>query len=277
MMKNKTPIQNILFTIMVVFVMLITLFPIYWILATSLKGPLEVVSPIPTMFPHAFTLVNFTEVLKSGFMHNLFNSLIVTCLSTVLSLALAFCTSYALSRYKFPFKFNVIFLVWILVIKILPPVVLAIPLYTMLNKLRLINHLTALVIVYQIYTLPYCVWMIFGFLKVVPREYEEAAYIDGASKTYTMFKIVLPLVRAGLIATSIFAAITAWDEFLFALLFIRSPEKQTLPLVIASYIGEYETLWGQLMSIGLLTCIPMLLFTNRVYKYYTQGFSMSLK
>lgn len=269
--------KKIPFFILVFFVMLITIFPIYWILATALKNPIEVVLPIPTLFPHNPTLNNFIEVFKSDFWRNMINSLIVTISSTALSLFLSFCAAYSLVRYKFPLKFNALFLVWILVIKILPPVVLAIPLYTMLNNMKLINHLFALVIVYQVYTLPYCIWMIFGFLKTVPKEYEEAAFIDGASKFYTLFKIVFPLLLAGIIATSIFSAITAWDEFLFALLFIRSPQKLTLPLVIVSYIGEYETLWGQLMAIGLLTCIPILLFTNRVYKFYTQGFSMSLK
>lgn len=275
-MKSKY-IKNPLFTIIVLIVLFITLFPIYWITVTSVKGPLEVVAPTPTLFPNLIVFDNYISVFQSAFWINMVNSLVVTIFSTGISLLLAFCASYALIRYKFPFKFNIFFLIWILIIKILPPVVLAIPLYNMLNAFKLINHLSALIIVYQVYTLPYCVWMIYGFLKTLPKEFEEAAFIDGAGKFYTLFKIVFPLVRAGIIATSIFSAITAWDEFLFALLFIRSPNKLTLPLVIVNYIGEYETLWGELMAIGLLTCVPILLFTNSVYKYYTKGFSMSLK
>ncbi len=277
-MKSKNLfLKKPLFMFMVLIVLVITLFPIYWITITSVKGPLEVVASTPTLFPKKIVFSNYITVFQSAFWKNMLNSLVVTVFSTGISLLLAFCTSYALIRHKFPFKFNILFLIWILVIKILPPVVLAIPLYNMLNHFKLINHLSALIIVYQVYTLPYCVWMIYGFLKTLPKEFEEAAFMDGAGKFYTLFKIVLPLVRAGIIATSIFSAITAWDEFLFALLFIRSPNKLTLPLVIVSYIGEYETLWGELMAIGLLTCIPILLFTNRVYKYYTKGFSMSLK
>ncbi|MCH3917444.1 MAG: carbohydrate ABC transporter permease [Spirochaetia bacterium] len=277
MQNHYSKTSTILFRVLVCILLVITLFPIYWIINTSFKGSLEVVSPIPTFFPHKPTLENFTNVLTSGFWGNLLNSLIVTVCATLLSLVLAYCSSYALVRHNFPLKFNLVFLIWILIVKVLPPVVLAIPLYMMLNFFKLINHLSALIIVYQVYTLPYCIWMIFGFLKAVPKEYEEAALIDGASRSYILFRIVMPLVRAGLIATSIFAAITAWDEFLFALLFIRTPAKLTLPLVIVNYIGEYETLWGELMAIGLFTAIPMLLFTNFVYKYYTQGFSMNLK
>jgi multiple sugar transport system permease protein len=141
----------------------------------------------------------------------------------------------------------------------------------------LLNSRLGLVLVYQVYTLPYCIWMIFGFLKALPITFEEAAIIDGADRLYILGHIVLPLARTGIIATSIFSIIASWDEFLFALLFIRTPSLQTLPLVIVNYIGEYETLWGELMGIGLLTTLPVLLFSSFVYKYYTRGFSMSLK
>ena len=182
---------------------------------------------------------------------------------------------------KFPFIFRIffknIFLIWILVVKILPPVVLAIPIYEMFTNMGLVNNLWGLILVYQVYTIPYCIWMLFGFLKSLPINYEEAALIDGASKNYILWKVVFPLTRTGVIATTIFSIIMAWDEFLFALLFIRTPALRTLPLVIVNFIGEYETLWGELMGIGLLTTIPILVFSSFVYKYYTKGFSMGLK
>ncbi|MGM0432229.1 MAG: carbohydrate ABC transporter permease [Spirochaetota bacterium] len=271
--KNANP----LFWLVLAVVMIIILFPVYWIVATSLKGPLEVVLPNPTIIPQAATLENYISVLQSGFLRNMVNSLFVAVLSTTLSLTLSFMAAYALSRYRFPLAFNSLFLIWVLVVKILPPVVLAIPLYTMFNSAGLINSLIGLVLVYQVYTLPYCIWMIFGFLKAIPITFEEAALIDGASRGYILARIVAPMARTGIIATSIFSVIAAWDEFLFALLFIRTPSLQTIPLVIVDFIGEYETLWGELMSIGLLTSIPVLLFSSFVYKYYTKGFSMSLK
>jgi len=276
-MLRKSATEKILFRLCLLIVLITVLFPIYWIAVTSLKTPVEVISPRPTLFPHLLTLENFSSVLKSGFLRNMINSLYVASFSTMLSLAVSFFAAYALSRYRFPFAFNNLFLVWVLVVKILPPVVLAIPLYTLFINLKLINHLSGLVAVYQVYTLPYCIWMIFGFLKAIPVTFEEAALIDGASRFYTLSRIVFPLARTGIIATSIFSIIAAWDEFLFALLFIRTPSLRTLPLVIVNYIGEYETLWGELMSIGLLTTLPILFFSSFVYKYYTKGFSMSLK
>ncbi len=276
-MNSTAQKRSPLFWLLIILMALLTLFPIYWIASMSLKTAVEVISPRPTLFPHTFTLENYTTVLKGGFPGHLYNSLLVASLATVLSLALSTMAAYALVRHDFPFKGNALFLVWVLVVKILPPVVLAIPLYSVFVKMGLINNRLGLVLVYQVYTLPYCIWMIFGFLKALPATFEEAAMIDGAGRFYILFRIVLPLARTGIIATSIFSVIAAWDEFLFALLFIRTPSLQTLPLVIVNYIGEYETLWGQLMGIGLLTTLPVLLFSGFVYKYYTKGFSVSLK
>jgi multiple sugar transport system permease protein len=277
MLKVKKKQDNPFFWLFLVFMLVVTLFPVYWIVATSLKNPLEVVLPNPTLVPKAPTLQNYVQVLQSGFLKNMRNSLIVSIGATVLSLSLSFAAAYALSRFKFPFLFNIFFMVWILLVKILPPVVLAIPLYTMFNSMHLINNLVGLILVYQVYTLPYCTWMLYGFLKSLPKTFEEAAEIDGASKGVTLWSIVAPMTRTGLVATSIFSIIASWDEFLFGLLFIRTPALRTLPLVIVDYIGEYETLWGNLMGIGLITALPVLIFSNFVYKYYTKGFAMGDK
>jgi len=167
--------------------------------------------------------------------------------------------------------------VWIIIVKMLPPVVLAVPLYEMFSKMHLINNLWGLVVVFQVYTLPYCIWMLFGFLKTLPLEYEEAADIDGASRLQIVRLVVFPLVQTGVVATTIFSIIVAWDEFLFSMLFIRSPELQTLPLAIVGYIGEFETLWGQLMAISVLAIIPIIIFVRFVYREMASAYSLGLK
>ncbi|NOY08686.1 MAG: carbohydrate ABC transporter permease [Spirochaetes bacterium] len=269
--------KGIVFWIMLIIILVIAIFPVYWIVITSFKRPVENISPVPTFFPRVITIQNYINVLKGGFFKFLFNSLFVASLSTLFSLAMAFLASYALVRHKFPFKLNYVFLIWVLVVKILPPIVLAIPLYTIFTSVHLINSRIGLVIVYQVYTLPYCLWMLFGFLKAMPVEFEQAAEIDGASKFKTLTVIVIPLTTSGIIATAIFSIIVAWDEFLFALLFIRNPDLLTLPLRIVNFITEYETLWGELMAIGLMATLPVLLFSGYVYKRMTEGFSLSLK
>jgi len=266
-----------LFPIFMALILVITLFPIYWIVVTSLKTPVENILPVPTLYPHKPTLENYQKVLFGGSLRNLLNSVFVTTASTLFSLIIGFLAAYALVRYRFPLKFNVVFLVWIIIVKMLPPVVLAVPLYEMFSKMKLINNLWGLVLIFQVYTLPYCIWMLYGFLKSLPLEFEKAAEIDGASRLQIVRLIVFPLVQTGIIATAIFSIIVAWDEFLFSMLFIRSPELQTLPLAIVSYIGEFETLWGQLMAISVLAIIPIIVFVRFVYREMTSAYSLGLK
>lgn len=265
------------FWVMLAVIVIAILGPIYWIVNTSLKTPTENIEPVPTLYPHEPTLRNYAEVIQGGVFRNFYNSLFVAAVSTTVSLALSFLAAYALARFRFPLKLNTVFLVWVLAVKILPPIVLAIPLYTLFTEMGLVNTLWGLVIVYQVYTLPYCLWIIFGFIKNMPIEFEQAATIDGASRMRVLTSIVLPLTSGGLVATSIFSVIIAWNEFLFALLFIRTPSKLTLPLKIVTFIGEYETLWGELMAIGILATLPVLVFSGYVYKRLTQGFSMGLR
>lgn len=277
MYRLRKILNRAVYALVIVFVVSIILIPIYWMVNTSLKTPREVIDPIPSFFPRTPTLANYKAVFKSGLWKNFSNSVIVAVSATLASIILAFLSSYALARYRFPFHLNRLFLIWVLVVRILPPIVLAVPLFTIFNRIGLINTLGGLIVAFQIYTLPYSIWIIYGFLKTLPKEYEEAARIDGASPLRVLVSIVAPLVRSGIIATSIFALILAWNEFLFALLFVRSPRLLTLPVVIARYIGEYTTQWGELMAIGLFASLPILIFSNVVYKKQTEGFSMSLK
>lgn len=265
------------FRVFIVLLTVIVLFPIYWILVTALKTPLENISPSPTLLPKIITFENFRAVVNGGVFRNFGISLFVASASTGVSLVLAFSASYALVRFRFPFRLNVIFLIWILVVKILPPMVLSVPLYTLFAGAGLINRLWGLVAVNQVYTLPYCIWLLFGFIRSMPLEFEQAAQIDGASRMRTLTAVVLPLASSGVIAAAIFTIIIVWDEFLFALLFIRSPKLQTLPLKIVSFITEYETLWGELMAVGLLAALPVLLFTGYCSRRLTEGIAMELK
>lgn len=265
------------FRFFIILLTVIVLFPIYWILVTALKTPLENISPAPTLFPKIITFENFRAVVNGGVFRNFGISLFVASASTGVSLVLAFSASYALVRFRFPFRLNVIFLTWILVVKILPPMVLSVPLYTLFAGAGLINRLWGLVAVNQVYTLPYCIWLLFGFIRSMPLEFEQAAQIDGASRMRTLTAVVLPLASSGVIAAAIFTIIIVWDEFLFALLFIRSPKLQTLPLKIVSFITEYETLWGELMAVGLLAALPVLLFTGYCSRRLTEGIAMELK
>lgn len=269
--------KGFLFPLLLFVVLVFSLFPIYWIVITSLKTPVENISRIPTLFPQKISFENYTALFNGGYLKHVWNSIFVTASATIISLLLAFLAAYALARHRFFFHLNTLFLIWIILSKMLPPVVLAVPLYDMFTKMRLLNNLWGLILVFQVYTLPYCVWMLFGFVKSIPLEFEEAAEIDGASQAQIVRLIALPLIRTGLAATAIFCVIVAWDEFLFTMLFIRTPDLLTLPLVIVNFIGEFETLWGQLMGVGLLAILPIIVFSRVVYRQMTSAYSLSLK
>ena len=254
-----------------------SLLPIVWMAGTSFKSPGEFTSRQPTLLPREFTTMHYQLLWAEGFPRRLQNSLIVTVGATLISLAVAFGAAYSLTRFRFPARLDVLFLFWVLLIKMVPPIVIAIPLYQVLRLFGLLNTLPGLILVYQVYTLPYCIWLLLGFVRDVPIEIEEAAAIDGASTWQTIRRVVLPLVAPGLVATAIFSSILAWNEFLYALLFVHSPALFTLPIHIANYITEHETLWGRLMGIGLLSSLPVLILSGFIQRYLIRGFAMGLK
>jgi len=254
-----------------------SLLPIVWMVGTSFKSPGEFTTREPTLLPREFTTMHYQLLSAEGFPRRLQNSLIVTVGATLISLVVAFGAAYSLTRFRFPARLDVLFLFWVLLIKMVPPIVIAIPLYQVLRLLGLLNTLPGLIVVYQVYTLPYCIWLLLGFVRDVPIEIEEAAAIDGASTWQTIRSIVFPLVAPGLVATAIFSSILAWNEFLYALLFVHSPALFTLPIHIANYITEHETLWGRLMGIGLLSSLPVLILSGFIQRYLIRGFAMGLK
>lgn len=237
---------------------LASLLPIIWMVATSFKPPLEYVSTSIALWPDNPTLAHYQALLQSGAWWLGFNSMVVAIGTVALSLATALPAAYALARLPLPKRLDLVFLGFVLVIKLAPPIALAIPLYQMLRAFGLYDSHLGLVLVNQIYALPFAIWMLLGFVRDVPVAFEEAAMMDGAGYLKRMRDIVVPLLMPGLIATAVFVAIMSWNEFLFALLFVQTPSKFTLPAYIATLINEDETLWGRLAAIGLLASLPVL-------------------
>lgn len=253
----------------------IALFPIGWLLGTSLKTPLEFLEGGLTLVPRQPTLAHYREVLlERGFLRFLANTALVACAATALAVGAGSLAAYALTRFRFPWKLDALFLLWALVVRTIPPIVLVVPLFIMFRELRLMNVRVILVLAYQIYTLPFAIWMLLGFFREIPREVEEAALIDGASRWRTLWRIVYPLVLPGLAACAIFCIITAWNEFTYALIFARVPTDFTVPIGIATFITEYRTLWGPLAAGGLISSLPLLGFTVFVQRHLLRGFAL---
>ena len=250
--------------------------PLLWMVATSVKPPGEYTSAEASLLPHHLTGMHYAALAEARAWRLALNSVVVTLGATVLALASGLPAAYALARMRFPKRLDAAFLVFVLIVKLTPPIVLAVPLYQVLRTLGLLDTLPGLILVYQVYALPFAIWMLLGFVRDVPLAYEEAARIDGAGLYKVIVDIVLPLLMPGLMATAILIAILSWNEFLFAFLFVQSPANFTLPTYIATRINEDETLWGQLSGLGVLASLPILLLIGVVHRALSRGFAGGL-
>jgi N,N'-diacetylchitobiose transport system permease protein len=240
-------------------VLLVMVFPVYWMVATAFKPGQKILSYTPEWIPLEPTLSNFTDAInRPHFWDAVVNSLIITVVVVALSLVLAFLAALALARFHFYGRKP--FIVLILGVQMVPLTALIIPLYILMSRVDQVNKLSGVIVMYLTFVLPFAVWTLRGFLLGVPRELEEAAMVDGATRFGAFVRVLLPLVGPGLVATSIFAFIQAWNEFIIAYVFLQSPEKQTLMVWLASFTSLRGTEWGPLMAGATLTSIPVVIF-----------------
>jgi multiple sugar transport system permease protein len=250
--------------------------PILWMAGTALKPPGEYLGGSAALLPREPTWMHIEALAASRVWRLALNSLVVTAGTTLLALAAALPAAYALARLAFPRRLDIAFLGFVLLVKLTPPIVLAVPLYQVLRGLGLLDTLAGLILAYQIYALPFAIWMLLGCVRDVPAAYEEAARIDGAGQLRILADIVMPIMGPGIAATAILVAVAAWNEFLFAFLFMQSPSGFTLPTAIATRINEDETMWGQLAALGLLASAPILCLVGLVHRALTRGFAGGL-
>ncbi|TML61904.1 MAG: carbohydrate ABC transporter permease [Actinobacteria bacterium] len=234
-------------------------FPVYWMVATAFKPGQQILSYTPHWVPTNPTLSNFRDAIHQPFFWNAVkNSLIVVSAVVALSVVLAFLASLALA--KFHFYGRKAFIVLILGVQMVPLAALIIPLYILMSRLGQIDKLTGVIAMYLTFVLPFTVWTMRGFLLGIPKELEEAAMVDGATRFGAFVRVLLPLVGPGLVATSIFAFIQAWNEFIIAYVFLHTPAKQTLMVWLASFTTLRGTDWGPLMAGATLCALPVVVF-----------------
>lgn len=244
--------------------------PLVWMAGTSLKPAGEIVAASAALWPERPTLEHYAAIVDGGLWRAALNSLIVTAGATLLALVVSLPAAYALARLRFPRGLDALFLLFVLLVKMAPPIVLAVPLFQVLRALGLLDTLPGLILAHQIYALPLAIWMLLGFVRDVPIAVEEAARIDGARLPRMLADIIVPMLAPGLAATAILVAIAAWNEFLFAFLFLQSPANFTLPTVVAVRINEDETMWGQLAALGVVASLPVLLLVGAVHRALTR-------
>lgn len=246
-------------------------FPLLWLISSSLKSPQEFASITPSILPKHPNLSNFTDALEEqGLVRSMWNSLQISVASTVLVLIVSLPVAYALARFRS--RLRPVTNGWILVSQVFPVILIVIPLFMILRPLHLTNTIPGVVIVYMVWSMPFALWMLQGYVAAVPRELEEAASVDGASRVRTIVSIVMPLLRPGLIATAMFTFISAWNEFFFALVLLQDPELKTLPLVLARFVGaEGQVQFGPLAAASVLATVPSLVFFAFLQRRLTSG------
>lgn len=269
-MTTKTIFSNTIIYILFVLVFIIFAIPIYWAFQTSVKPPMELFSNPPVWFTLKPTLDNyFTVVKQSKLPQGFANSLILSSISTLVSTALATMAAYGFSRHSFKAKnatMNVL-----LVTRMLPAAILIIPLHVMLNSLGLINSREGLILVYTSINIPFSVWILKTFFDSIPRELDESANIDGCNIMQTFLLIILPLVKAGIVAASVLTFFACWNEFLLALVLTSSNDVQPLSIVLRGLMSEQGVKWGMMMAGGCLAIIPPALFFISFQKYFIAG------
>jgi N,N'-diacetylchitobiose transport system permease protein len=238
----------------------VTVFPVFWMVSTAFKSDDQINALTPTWFPLHPTLQHFRDALhKPYFWVDVKNSLIVVLVTVGIAMVLAFLAAVALSKYRFTGR--KLFIILVIGVQMLPGAGLIIPLYVVLARFREVNTLTGVILVYLTGALPFSVWTLRGFILGIPKELEEAAMVDGSTRFGAFARILLPLVAPGLVATSVFAFITSWNEYIFARVLLNDGSKQTVTVWLSYFLGtSRETDWGALMAASTLTAIPVVVF-----------------
>jgi N,N'-diacetylchitobiose transport system permease protein len=252
-------------------VSLVMVFPVYWMVSTAFKPDSGIIALKPDWFPLRPTLDHFSNAIDQPyFWENVKNSIIVVLVTVAIAMVLAFLAAVALAKYRFTgLK---VFIVLMIGIQMLPQAGLIIPLYVVLARYHQVNALSGLIITYLTFVLPFAVWTLRGFIISIPKELEEAALVDGNSRLGAFTRILLPLIAPGLVATSVFAFISCWNEYIFARVMLNDQAKQTATVWLSYFLGSSKhTDWGALMAGSTLIAIPVVVFFLLVQRKISFG------
>ncbi|MGO2232822.1 carbohydrate ABC transporter permease [Marinomonas sp. UCMA 3892] len=273
-MTNKALFKKAAFYSVVVVIVLISVFPFYYAILTSLKTGSDLFKV--NYFPSSFNFSNYIDVLNNGqFIRNTLNSVFIASTTVIFALFLAVTASYALARVRF--KGRGLLLMAILAISMFPQIAVLAGLFELIRFIGIYNTPWAMILSYTIFTLPFTVWVLTTFMRDLPVEIEEAAIVDGATPWVIITQIFMPLLWPALVTTGLLAFIGAWNEFLFALTFTASETMRTVPVAIAMLSGssQYETPWGLIMAASVLVTIPLvilvLIFQRKIVSGLTAG------
>ena len=270
-LKTKERIAGLLLVrVPLAIFLIVILFPFFWILSTSLKQPQEIMSSVLTYIPENLTFENYKKVWSSiGFSRYFLNSFCASGVAVINVTMISLLGGYALARYKFAGKGVVMML--LLLTQMIPGIILVIPLFRVWLRLRLNNTLYSLMLTYSTTQLPFCMVMMSGFFAGLPKELEEAAQIDGCTLLGALFRVLIPTIAPGIVATGAFAFVNSWNDFVYALNFINDQKLFTLPVGLSMMKGEFTIDYGALCAGCIISLIPVLLLFAYIQKYLVKG------
>ncbi len=245
-------------------------FPLFWMVISSLKPSSELFVFPPSILPRQISFEWYVNLLADSDAITLFkNSLIIGIGTTVICLVIGTLAAYSITRFDFPGKR--LFMLGALLSYVFPAVVLFISVFMIVNAIGLTNTLFGVILAHSILTFPFALWMLKSFFDKIPRELDEAAWVDGATYLQAFLKIILPLALPGLFSVAVFVFVLSWNEFLFASVLITSGDMKTIPVGIAEYITSFDIRWGEIMAIGTLATIPVVILFLFVQRYFLSG------
>ena len=269
-MKSSLPKQIAVHAGLLLYVSFLV-FPLLWMLSTSFKPTSEIYSGQPTIFPKQVSVEHYVAVVKQeNVLPSIGNSLSVGLVSTIIVVVIALPAAYALVRFQS--ALNNLALGWILTSQIFPAILLMVPLYIVLRGMKMTDSLLGLALVYVVWNLPFVLWMLHGYIKGIPIDLEEAAAIDGATRTQIIYRVLAPLLLPAIGAAMLFAFISAWNEFFFALVLMKSPSAITLPVELARFTGmEGQARTGPLAAASLIATLPSIALFAIMQKWFSSG------
>ncbi len=269
-MRARRRLQNLVSYVLALAIVAFAGLPILWTFLTSLKPEADIITATMTYLPQRITFENYVAIWeRSNFPTLLLNSAVTTTITTAICIAVGVLAAYAFARCRFTGRREL--MVSYLVVRMFPAVMIIIPLFILMRNVGLLDSRLGLALAYTAFLLPVFVWMMKGFFDAVPPDLEDAARIDGATRVGAMVRVVLPLVVSGLVATAVFVAIGAWNEFLFALMLTTSTGSRTWPVGLQLMVGEFQLPWGTLSAGGIISIAPVVILFALMQRAMVRG------
>jgi multiple sugar transport system permease protein len=273
----RRTVTRVLTWVILLIAFAIFVFPLYYLVVTSLKTTAELFQAVPTLFPRAPTIEPYFSVLFTrGLGGLLVNSVIVGVSATALALVVAFAICYPITRLPIQVGTRSFVLNWALSLRFLPPIAVVIPYFTIVRTIGLYNQIPALVIVYTIFNLPLSIWMLKGFLEQIPAEVEEAAMVDGGTRFQAFRLVLLPLSSTGILAAGIIVFAFDWAEFLFAFILTATPQAMTFPVGVQGLVTQFEIIWNDMAAGGVIAILIPLIMMLLARRYVLTGLTFGV-